>query len=269
MFKKAFALASLTALTAVVASSMAAGCSSSSSTTTSNDAATPNGNEDGGGNGTNDGGSKPKPGDGGGTGDDSCYDESGAQAIQDGTGIGAGGECTDAQLDAFLSGCLGDSSSEDACNAATTGANETCAKCVLGGNGSIPPLLTIGQTSVLLNYQACIAIKIGKPECALATTNQSFCPATACQACDSNDQTASDACEKEAQEGICADLFADTAVPAGCAEAFAAVKDGDPAVTDCIGDGKEFAAAAKLTARVFCVETHEGGGSDAGSDAGQ
>lgn len=268
MFKKAFALASLTALTAVVASSMAAGCSSSSSTTTTNDASTPTGDDDGGSGGGKDSG-KPTAGDSGGGDEDSCYDETGAQAIQEGTGIGGGGECQSAQVDAFFAGCVGDSSSEDACNAATTGDNETCAKCLLGGNGAIPPLLTIGQTGILLNYQACIAIEIGHPECALAVTNQAFCPATACSACDANDTAANDACEKEAQEGICSDLFADTAVPAGCAEAFQAVKDGDPAVTNCIGDGKEFLTAAKLTANVFCVETHAGGGTDAGTDAGQ
>lgn len=197
--------------------------------------------------GGTDGGSTDSGADDGGT----CYDDTAAKAYPSTVTVGKGGDCTGAQVDAIVDGCLGAGGTDAACKTATGAPNDTCSKCVFGNNGNLPPILTLEGTA-LVDYNACIAIEIGHPECALALANQDICPASACETC--ADTTSEKTCEDEAVANVCSSLFDPAKVPAGCQAALGAVKDTDPAVTKCIGSGTSFAEAAKLTARVFCVD---------------
>lgn len=262
MFKKAFILASLTALTAVVAS---AGCSSSSSTTTSGeDAGTSTGNDSGT--------VKPRP-DGSTTTDDgasSCYDIGSGQVFK-WKDVGPAGQCTDAQVEEVIANCLTSDSSgdagEDKCTPLQTSI-PSCFNCVLPTKDTtyLPVLLPAADNKhVLLDAYACISMVVGKPECASKMVNAITCSQTACAAC--SDDTATKACEQEALNdkdgcGNIADEACFTAVNGATDEQLTQCgfgKNDDPS--------KNFEATAKKVGHVLCVTGNANASTDASTDA--
>lgn len=234
MVKKLFALASVTALTGLIAAVGAAGCSS---TTTVEEQPTGDDAGDGGKKKDTKDSSTPDIDTDAGSEPESCYDEGAAGTLTDKvTAEFPGNRCTEAQIDAILSGCFGTGGSEAACKAATTDAAADCGECVLGPSASkatfdLPMFVPVGDDgSGLISVYACLAVKAGKPECALPLTNSIFCPATACSACE---KAESDACEKEAEEGVCKDAI--SKVDQACVDALNALEDDGPEVAACTG----------------------------------
>ena len=242
MVKKLFALASVTALTGLVAASSLAGCSDS--------------NDGDGGGGTPDSGAPDvkkdsktpvDPGDGD-VEPESCYDSGSAAILSEKvTANFPGNLCTPAEVDALLAGCFGDGASEAKCEAVQTNST-ACYECVLGpieakDSFDIPVFLPVGSGGAgQISIYACIAVAIGMPECAIPLTNNSFCPANACATCEDSE---SKACQEEALQDACKiDL------PKDCVDAFNALTDADPAIKMCTGaDGL---GSLKASANVLC-----------------
>lgn len=142
-----------------------------------------------------------------------CYEEADALAIQ-GTAPSTGrGLCSDAQLTTLQTACLGGSAA--GCDAAVA-ANMACARCVFGAlqgdnpaTTPLPALIPVSEDSVSPNIAACAALVIGRPDCAVALSQQVVCTSSACSTC--ADQASDDACTATAEGAICR-----TTVNAGC-----------------------------------------------------
>ena len=174
-----------------------------------------------------------------------CYEEADALAIQ-GTSPSTGrGLCTDAQLTALQTACLGGSAA--GCDAAIA-ANTACARCVFGALAGdnpattpLPALIPVSADSVSPNIAACAALVIGRPDCAVALTQQVVCTSSACSTC--ADQASDDACTATAEGAICR-----TTVNAGCNTAVNAAQ----ATWAPVCRGTTFADTYTKVARYLC-----------------
>jgi hypothetical protein len=239
MFKKVFALASISAVAAVFA---VTGCSSSDNNDT-----TPADVDAGADTGAKDSGRKDSaPED---SGPESCYDESAALAIPETwTANFPGGKCTDEQLTTLIADCF--EGQDTAKCTATQEAAPDCSTCVLGSNEDaidVPAFISTSGGNGFISLYACISVAKGKPECAKPFTEYFFCTGTACGSCTPN--SAEDtACSTEADQGICGQNIT---ISDDCATMLQAVDKTDPAYTACVGtDGL---SSLKLTAKQLCV----------------
>ena len=119
-------------------------------------------------------------------------------------------KCTVPQITEFKTKCLG--SGATGCDAFID-TNKDCSRCIFGAlkgdtpdTTPIPALLPVSDKSVTLNVQACAALAIGKPECAVPLAQELVCVESACSTC----TVAADAtkCNQEAAADICKDVVA-------------------------------------------------------------
>jgi len=216
MVKKLFALASMTALTGVVAAASAAGCS-----TTVTDV------------GGTDGGGTPETS----TGTDSGPKKDSGPVVEEDTGPGtcptpdaidatqlpwksptrAPGSCTQAELDAFVAKFDTD---QDLAAAKASITNTACRDCIFAKDGATwAPLVenASGQVAVL-NVGGCIAIASNKDACGKAYQQWVDCRFEACGECPDGDSNAFQKCLSAASKKGAACFAAFEAVVPQCGD---------------------------------------------------
>lgn len=195
MIKKAFALASITALTGMVVAIAAAGCSS-------NDAVTP----------VEDAGSEPdvrKPPPSGDdddddAGDDKCYDEkaldvSGERYQPPRVQPGA---CTENVLQVIDELAAKQGATFDELKAAIVAKESaTCAECVFGEDGDTwAPVIEKDGKAIAVNGGGCVGLVSEKADCGKAYYHWDLCVNVTCSQCTG---TEASSCVQEAQSTAC------------------------------------------------------------------
>lgn len=169
--------------------------------------------------------------------------------------------CTSTQVTAFATACLGTTATAATCTEFTD-ANKACSDCIqLSADNKAKPtpaLFPVNEKTVSANVISCGFLTISKPECAIPTINYTMCYRSVCGDCDANDKAATDACQKEAKEGVCKTL----APTKECDDAYAAGKT----QIDAACRGADFNAIFSKVANVLCG-TGVAPVTDAGTDS--
>jgi hypothetical protein len=250
MVKKLFALASVTALTGLIATAGVAGCSSTTVQDASGDSAAP----------TGDGGkdaSKPKT-------DGSADEDSGEPATGtcptldpiDATALPWKsptkllGACTAKELSDLVTYVDANSSAKYAdWKKTVTGAS--CSSCIFGKetDATWKPLLEDAKGQLVgLNVDSCIAIASGNDKCGQSYQNWFDCRFEACTDCADGDTAALQKCLTNASKGACKKAFDDVGTVCGDT----AIGDAE---TACTGDKFVFEGPIKAQ----CIGLAEGG----------
>lgn len=160
--------------------------------------------------GAGDGGTGTDGGADGGDAGGACYTPDDAVASTF-TGLAPAGQCTDAQVDAIVDGCIGPAATDNTCDTALAAA-PACSACILGPQQPTDPLyvpafILYSDNTLDPNYGACLGVVTGKPECAAGDLNQLYCLSNACSTC--ADQASSTACTGTATGagGVCESSF--------------------------------------------------------------
>lgn len=219
MVKKLFALASMTALTGVVASVSSAGCSTTTTTTeedsgTSTDASTTT-------DAKKDTGTVTPTDSGPGT----CptTDAIDATQYQYKAANKQPGACTSAMIDALVAFVDGNKTAKyaDVKNSVT---DATCKACLFTVDPTWGPLVENAKGElILINSGGCIEAASGKLECGKAYHQFEQCLDEACVDCPEGDDTALSACYKAAAKGAC--KAANSAITSDCADAISTCGD--------------------------------------------
>lgn len=202
MVKKLFALASVSALTGLVAAVSAAGCSTT--TTVENEGGTPTG--EGGTDAKRDQTSPPEEDSGPGT----CptTDAIDATKLPWKSPTKSPGACTPTDLSNLVSFVdTNDNAKYADWKASVT--NMTCRSCIFGTDGATwAPLVenSSGQL-VVLNVGGCIAIASGSDNCGKSYQNWFDCRFEACAECPDGDTPALQKCLSAASKGACKAAF--------------------------------------------------------------
>jgi hypothetical protein len=248
MTKKLFALASVTALTGVVAAGTAAGCSST--TITDNDSGTGSSGEAG----------KAE------TGKTETGTSSGEEAgpstcptpdVIDATTFPwkppsvTPGACTEGELDAFVA-FVEKTDDPQKWKDGNWTTNAACRDCVFAKETTTWPPLILNASGQLaeLNVGGCIAIASGKEACGKAYQQWRTCYLEACTDCPDGDSNAFSKCVTAANKKACKKAF-DDVVPA-CGDVDTAAN----AETAC--DGEKYVFEGPIRAQ--CIGLVEGGG---------
>lgn len=248
MVKKILTLVSITALTGIVSAAGAVGCSSE------DDPATPA--ADAGKDAKTRAETGPTPDDDAGepTG---CYAEDEASILSDKvTAKFPGKKCSAQEVDDVVADCFGKEATEETCKAFQTD-HASCIECVLGpakaaDTFDLPAFLSLEEGG-LISINACLAIALNKPECAIPLTNVTFCSVTACAACEEDAE--SDECSELAQAGICGQIeVSEACVAVGQTEDTAAI-------AKCYTEGDSLGSLKKTVNTLCNVGT---GGGDGG-----
>lgn len=202
--------------------------------------------------GTSDGGASDGGASDGGTAN-ACYTP--AKAVDDAfLGAGPANRCTEAQSNAFIDACFGDGD-DAACDAAFDALPNACRSCFGYETDEDPPppsyspvLFDLGE-GLDYNDLACLAVVVGKPECANVYTNDIVCQLTACGTCTT--QATFNGCVDEAyaQGGAC-----ENAVSAACITALEGATEAQ--INQCQSTAKppSTVEALKKVAKVLCVQ---------------
>ena len=94
------------------------------------------------------------------------------------------GKCTQSQITAYYTGCLGPSATQQACTSATAAANANCMSCLTTQttSGDYGPIVS-GNGLLVLNVAGCVALlDPGNTSCARALQATSQCTHVACDA---------------------------------------------------------------------------------------
>jgi len=219
MVKKLFALASMTALTGVVASVSSAGCSTTT-TTTEEDSGTPT-TEAGATDAKKDTNVTPTD-----SGPGTCPTTDAIDQTQyqyKGAAIKTG-DCTSADIDALVAYVDANKTAKyaDVKNSVTSA---TCKACLFTVDGATwGPLVENAKGElILINSGGCIEAASGKLECGKAYHQFEQCLDEACVDCPEGDDTALSACYKAAAKGAC--KAANTAITSDCADAISTCSD--------------------------------------------
>ncbi len=174
--------------------------------------------------------------------------------------------CSQANIDLFRKVCFGTQADGGAaCKSFTnSAAGKICQECILPTTGTAKGALLATGGFVSPNIAGCIAISQGTVAdgagCASATLYLTQCRQKACDACAKDPNTTTDminACDGAADTGACTDEV----TAAGCLDALA---DGGTAASACLdGAGGGFDAAYSAVVPVFCLDTSDGGTTDA------
>ncbi len=159
--------------------------------------------------GADDGGTNTDGGADGGDAGAACYTPDDAVASTF-TGLAPAGQCTNAQVDAIVDGCIGPGATDNACDAALA-ASAACSACILGPKQTdpsyVPAFILYSDNTLDPNYGACLGVATNKPECAAGDLNQLYCLSDACSTC--ADQASGTACSGTATGagGVCESSF--------------------------------------------------------------
>lgn len=216
MTKKLFALASVTALTGVVAAASAAGCSS---TTTIQD--------DAGSSGSSGEGGKTEAGKTDGSSGSSGEEDSGPGTcpttdVIDATTFPwkpptlAPGSCTEGELAAFVA-FVEKTDDPQKWKDGTWTTNDACRNCVFAKEGATwaPLILNASGQLAELNVGGCIAIASGKEACGKAYQQWRACYLEACTDCPDGDSNAFSKCVTAANKKACKKAFDDVVPSCG------------------------------------------------------
>jgi len=251
MVKKLFALASVTALTGLIATVAVAGCSSTTVQDTSGDAAAatdaPKGDA-----------TKPKT-------DGSAEEDTGAPAAGtcptldaiDATALPwkaptkLTGACTEKELSDLVT-YVGANSGAKYADWKKTVSGLSCSSCIFGKetDATWKPLLEDASGQLVgLNVGGCIAIASGNEKCGQSYQNWFDCRFEACTDCPNGDTAALQKCLAAASKGACKKAFDDAGTVCGDT----AIGDAE---TACKGDKFVFEGPIKAQ----CIGLSEGGG---------
>jgi hypothetical protein len=191
-------------------------------------------------------------GDGPGPDEPNCYDDSAAlllnPAVVGGVEINQN-VCTATQITDVFAACIGDTMTQESCDAFIAAApeNQACLDCAIGG-GTQPypmPVAIVGDMYQYLSYYACQAEVAGLPECELPFQSLVFCGYTACQSCDMADDAYWD-CVNYAINDL--EVCGAIEIPATCDPLFNATE----LPAECTGAATTFAATFPSLADFYC-----------------
>lgn len=252
--KRIFALASVTALTGLVASATSAGCSSSDSPgTTTGDASVPDVRE----------AKAPfdasEPEEDAGPSNCPITDKIDAKMFPWKPPAVAQGSCTDDEIKT-LAKAVDDNAKITYADLKKAVPNVTCNKCLFGPESGMKwtAMLEDGKGEFSRhNFGGCVAVLSGSDDCGKAFSQYDECLNTACDMC--ADQTAFDKCSTPASKGACKQSLADLQSICG---------DKIDAVSGCQDLSVKY--LFESAARALCVGTGDGGvdGGDDGGDGG-
>ncbi len=252
MTKKLFALASVTALTGVVAAgSVGTGCSSTT---------TVEGDGGGSSSGSSDAAKDVQKTD---TGASSSGDPDTGPGVCPTTDVidattfpwkppyKKPGSCTSAELDAFVA-FVDKTDDPQKWKDGNWTANAACRDCVFAKETTEWPPMILNNSGQLaaLNVGGCIAIASGKEACGKAYQQWRSCYLEACGDCPDGDQNAFSKCVTAANKKACKKAFDDVVGASGCGDAQTA---GD-AETAC--EGKKYVFEGGITAQ--CIGLGDG-----------
>lgn len=200
----------------------------------------------------------PVPRDGGGDGpklivdpDRGCYLTENAAGFDPAKAVVAAqkGACTTATVAEGKAACLGTGVTQAKCDAFKA-ANATCAGCLgigelnkdAAGKLIIPALIPFGETSVLPNSDACVAVALkNEATCGITYVNETTCLLATCDTCASADLQI---CANKSAEGACSAAIVD---PSGaCGKAYAAGQAAADAACRATGFDDAFAKVAAV-----------------------
>jgi hypothetical protein len=180
-----------------------------------------------------------------------CYDERAALELE--PAIIGGVEinqtvCTATQITDVFAACVGDTRTQESCDAFIAAApeNQACLDCAIGG-GAEPypmPVALPGAIYRVLSLAACQAEVAGLPECEVPYQSWYFCGYSACQRCSTNDTQTDCLGYAIFDSEPCSTIE----IPASCDPLFAATEW--PA--ECIGSATTFDAAFSILADFYC-----------------
>lgn len=181
-----------------------------------------------------------------------CYDKRAAleldPAIVGGVEINQN-VCTATQISDMFAACIGDTRTQESCDAFIAAApeNQACLNCAVGG-GTAPypmPVALPGSMSHFPSLPACQAEVAGLPECELPYQSWYFCGNTACQGCSTNDTQTDCMAYALFDSELCGFI---NEIPESCNPLFLAKEW--PA--ECAGGATTFAAAFPVLAELYC-----------------
>lgn len=132
-----------------------------------------------------------------------CYDVDGAVPYSLGNQLARSGDCTNTQVDQYITACATDASTQETCDAYfENAANAGCAACMFGG-GDDPATRDSGLIDVFGDFSTvCAGNAAGNPaECGSKADNYLYCQMGACGECEAEADV--DACVAAATNGPC------------------------------------------------------------------